>query len=382
MSGKIKILNVVSVFFSIPSFFGKQINHFHRKGYEIHIICSPSEKLFDYSEKNRFSYSEIEIIRNFSIIQDIISIIKIYKYIKINKIDIVSGHTVKGSLLSMIASFIAKVPKRVYFRHGFYFENLSGFKRFLLINIDRFTSLLSTCVVCVSPYVIEKSILWSLTKKKKLLLLNKGSCNGVDTRFQFNPSKLEPNKIIELRKSLGLDDKSFVIGYTGRVVKDKGIEELVDSYLLMKTFIDDISLLLVGPLENRNSISRRVSEIIKNENQIITTGLVFKEIEYYYSLMDLFVLPTYREGFGTSILEASSMGLPVLTTSHSGSKDAIINNHTGMYIKLTPKSILEKSSIYHSDNKLRLKHGVNGRRYMVENFKDETIWKEIENIYI
>ena len=380
MTEKIKILNVVSVFFSVPFFFGKQINHFHKKGYDIHIICSPSDKLLPYSIKNKFKFREIEISRKSSIIKDIIGVIDIYRYIKNNNINIVTGHTFKGSLLSMIASYFAGTPKRVYFRHGFYFENLKGLKRTLLMNIDRLTSSLSTHVVCVSPYVYEKSITWSLTKaKKKLLLLNKGSCNGVDSYTQFNPSKINKAFLHKIKSTIGLKDNSFVIGYTGRIVKDKGIEELVDAYNLIKNTYSNINLLLVGPFENRNRISKRIKKIIEMDNGIITTGLVLENIEYYYALMDLFILPTYREGFGTCILEASAMCLPVLTTSHSGSRDAIRDKFTGMYIDLTVTSIVEKIVTYYQSKKLRLEHGTKGRKFIVSNYSHEIIWKDIDN---
>ncbi|MBC8305400.1 MAG: glycosyltransferase family 4 protein [Pelagibacterales bacterium] len=377
-----KILNVVSVFFSIPSFFGKQINHFHSKGYEIHIICSPSKELSAYSIENRFKFKEVELSRRFSIINDLFAVINVYRYIKQNKIDIVTGHTVKGSFISMIASFIAGVSKRVYFRHGFYFENLKGLKRVLLMNIDRFTSLLSTHVVCVSPFVYEKSISWSLTTEKKLLIINNGSCNGVDSAIQFNPSILKKDYLEKIKNKIGIKYNNFIIGYTGRIVRDKGIEELVDAYKLVKEKYSNIILLLVGPFEIRDCISLRIKKIIAMDNQIITTGLVSKNIEYYYSLMDLFILPTYREGLGTSILEASAMKLPVLTTSHSGSRDAICHNITGMYIELTVKSIFENISIYIESEKVRLEHGANGREFIVNNFSHEIVWNDLEkNIY-
>lgn len=374
-----KILNVVSVYFSIPFFFGEQLSYFKKKGYEIHIICSPSDKLKNYSKIHQFKYYEVPILRKFSIIKDIKAVINVYKYIKKNEIQTVSGHTAKGSLIAMLAAYLARTPKRLYFRHGFYYETSTGLKKHLMLNIDRFSSMLSTKVIGVSPYVIEKSVELKLTKKEKLTLLNVGSCNGVDTKIKFNPNLINQAKLKNLKAKLKIKDSDFIIGYTGRLVKDKGLIELVDSFKILTKKYKTIKLLLIGPKEERNSVPIDTLNYIDTENNIITTGMIDSSIEYFYALMSCLVLPTYREGLGTSLLEAASMGVPVLTTSHTGSRDAMKNEFNGFYIKLNGDDIANKIEYYINDKNLRLKHGNNGRNFIINNFEQELIWKEIEN---
>lgn len=374
-----KILHVVSVFFSIPFFLGDQLGHFGKKNYEVHVICSPSEKLADYSKRLSFRYKQVPVLRKISLLKDLWAVCCIFRYIKSNRLGVVCGHTAKGSLVSMIAAFLAGVPKRIYFRHGIYYETSVGLKRWIMLNIDRVTSWFSTVVVCVSPYVIERSLKDRLTARDKMILLNRGSCNGVDDIDKFNPSKISKSRESGLRSKLGICSSSFVIGYTGRLVRDKGIVELVDGYQILKGDIANLKLLLVGPLEERDSLPDYTLDLIKNDPNIISTGMIDDDIQYYYSLMNVLVLPTYRDGFGTSILEASSMAIPVLTTAHSGSRDAIVDGETGVYIELTRNSIAEAIKVYVSNGELRRLHGSNGRKFVKMYFSQSIIWNEIES---
>jgi len=379
---KSKVLNVVSVFFSVPFFFGDQLLHFHEKGYEVHVICSPSNKIKQYSLLKKFLYVEIPILRSFSIFYDIRAIIKLRKYILKNNIKIVSGHTAKGSLLTMIASFLSRTPNRIYFRHGFYYETCSGFKKILMLNLDRLTSFLATKVVCVSPYVLEKSIELKLTSKNKLILLNKGSCNGVDCHNKFNPIKINNTKLISIKSKFNLNEYDFVIGYTGRLVRDKGIVELVKAFQKISEKNSKVALLLVGPFETRDSIPSDIQNIIENNINIMHAGLIENDMEYFYELMNVLVLPTHREGLGTSLLEASSMKKPVLTTSHTGSRDAIKDKITGLFIDKSMESIVEKIQFYIDNPLIANKHGAAGRNFITENFDQKIIWDEIEKLYI
>ena len=369
---------MVSVFFSIPFFFGDQLKYFHEKEYEIHLICSPSNKLGQYAESQFFRYKEVHILRKFSIIQDLIAAFQIYKYIKANKFDVVCGHTPKAAFLSMIAAFLARTPKRIFFRHGLVYETSTGVKRVILVAIEKLTSFLATKVVCVSPYLIERSIKDGLTKKKKMILLNKGSCNGVDALGVFNPHNLNKDRVQGYRNNLGIPEGHFVIGYVGRLVKDKGIIELVDSFMNIVKQRPNVLLLLVGPEEARDSISSETRKIIKEEPRIIATGAVEKNIEYFYSLMDVLILPTHREGLGTTILEGSAMSKPVLTTAHTGSRDAMVDRWTGSHILMDSSSITNELIKYIENPELCRERGVNGRKFVLDNFQQQLIWQEIE----
>lgn len=377
------ILHVVHKFFVLPFFIGEQFEHFNKLGYKLHVVCSKSSELPQYSALMHFSYSEIEITRSISPIQDIKAIIKICRYIKKNEIDIVVGHTPKGALLSMIAAWIMQVPKRIYFRHGLVYETMKGFKRKLMINMDRLTAFCATQVVCVSPSVYNCSLDDHLNAEKKQLILNKGTCTGIDSFTKFNPKLILKEKVKELRNLYSLDNDSFIIGYTGRLVRDKGIVELVEAFnLILERFKKiKIKLLLAGGFEERDSLPEQIIIEISNHPNIICTGWMYEGMEYYYSLMNVFVLPSFREGFPTSVLEASSMSLPVITTQVTGCIDSIIENRTGKFAQNNSTSIANSIEFYIKNPQIRKTHGENGRSFAVNNFEQQIVWNEIEKLY-
>ena len=375
------ILHVSNLYFNLSYFIGDQFLHFNKKGYKLFVICSKSEYLSEYSKKMRFEYKEIPILRRISVIQDIISIIGICKFISKRKIDIVVGHTPKGALLSMIASYIMRVKKRIYFRHGLVYETSSGIKRFIFINVERITSFLATDIVCVSKSVNDVSIEHKLNKPQKQVVLGKGSCTGIDSEFKFNPKLIEKDKQKKLRECLGVEKNDFVIAYCGRLVKDKGIIELVNAFVEIRKKDKHMKLLLVGMFEDRDALPDTIKSEILNNTSIIYTGFINDDIQYYYSLMDLFVFPSYREGFGMVVLEASSMKIPVLVSKSTGCIDSIIEGKTGEYIEIDSEKIVDSLEKMTTEGNYK-KYGNNGRKFVVDFFDQKLVWKEIEKLYI
>ena len=186
----------------------------------------------------------------------------------------------------------------------------------------------------------------------------------------------------DLRAKLHILDDAFVIGFTGRLVRDKGIIELIRAFHLLQEKYSDMVLLLVGMLEERDALPRDVVDVMKSNPKIIYTGYVSNAlIEYYYALMNCFVLPSYREGFPTSVLEASAMELPVITTKVTGCIDSIIENKTGFFVEHTVcelANVIER--LYISKDKCYAL-GTQGRQFVVDNFEEKIIWEEIEKLY-
>jgi glycosyltransferase involved in cell wall biosynthesis len=365
----------------LPYFIGDQFLYFNDLGYRMHVICSPSEQLEKYSQEKKFSYKEVFILRSISFVQDIKSIISIYRYIKSEKIDIVVGHTPKGALLSMIAAFISKVPSRIYFRHGLVYETAEGFKRKLLIFIDKLTAMLATQIVCVSPSVCQRSIEDKLNPERKQVLLSHGTCNGIDTN-RFESNKIDSESKNNLKVKLGIPENAFVIGFTGRLVRDKGIIELVDAFDNLSKKYNNLFLLLVGMIEERDALPLEIVKKINENKHIIHTGFVDNSvIEYYYSLMDVFTLPSYREGFPTSVLEASSMELPVITSKATGCKDSIIDNKTGIFVNHNSKELSNAIDTFIIDKSKQKEFGSAGRQFVSKYFDQKIIWNCIEKLY-
>lgn len=377
---EVKVLHIIAVSFSINYFFGKQFSYLSKKnGNQYHLGCSESEEFLQLAEDLDYTPFSLLITREISPLKDLKAIISIFRYIKKNKIDKVAGHTPKGGMVAMIASFLAGVSERIYFRHGLIYETSSGLKRIILKNIDRLSGLLATKVVCVSKSIQEISDKDKLNSPEKNVVLSLGTCNGIDTQSKYNPNIYQTKEKDELRSKLGINQNDFIVGFVGRLVKDKGIDELILAWEDVKFNVKNAKLLLVGPVEERDAISDYSKNKILNEPSIISTNFILNA-SIYYSLMDVFILPSYREGFPTVALEASSMGLPVLITKATGCTEAIIENETGLFITHEPLDIFSKINYYYKNKDIAKIHGDNGRKFVDTNFEQTKIWDKIDEI--
>lgn len=372
-----KVLHVVNISFVLPYYIGAQFDYFQDKGVQFYVACYDDPFFRQYTQSKNIVPIPANILREINIKEDFKTIRKLIAEIKRNEIDIVIAHTPKGAMIGIIAAFFAGVKKRIYFRHGIMYETSTGFKRNLLKNIERLTSRLSTKVVCVSPSVLEKSIAEKLTPRSKSILLNKGTCNGIDDSNLFNPGMISQEQRAALKSQYNINDTDKVVGYVGRLVKDKGIQELLTAWKQIIKKYPDAKLLLVGPYEQRDSISQEFKDYVEQEPSVIHTGLI-ENVTPYYTLMDVFILPSYREGFPTVVLEASAMELPVITTRSTGCIDSIVEDKTGIFTAIQPEAIATAIGKYFSDREMALQHGLNGRKFVVENFDQKVIWKEIE----
>lgn len=369
-----KVLHIITVSFVINHFFGRQFQYLVKKtGNEYHLGCTPSNDFIKSSKELGYIPFEVEITRSISPLKDLKAIFRVYNYVKKNEIDVVVGHTPKGGMVAMIASFMASVPNRIYFRHGIIYETSTGLKKTILKNIDRLTAFFAKKVVCVSYSVKQISEKNKLNNPIKNIVLGLGTCNGIDTEEKFNPQKknAEDTCLLKNKHNIFPDDK--IVGYVGRLVKDKGIDDLILAWDIIKTKHSKAKLLLVGPMEERDSISEQSKNKIKSDSSIIFTDFV-QDASSYFLLMDVFVLPTYREGFPTVSLEASSMSLPVVTTKATGCTESILENKTGLFISNKPEDIASKIMFYLENEDIAKEHGKNGRHFVQSNFEQTIIW--------
>lgn len=373
------ILHVVNIYFVLPYFIGGQFAYFRQKGYRMFAVCSESEYLDGYAREQGFGYKVVPVKRSFSVKQDVKSIRQICSYIRENEIGVIVGHTPKGGLLAMLAGWLMRVPRRIYFRHGLVYETSHGLKRFVLMTVDRISSACATKIVCVSPSVLQRSIEDHLAPADKQLVLGNGTCSGIDTQGKFCPEKINGDHLAAMRRRWGIADGDWVIGYTGRLVKDKGIIELVSAFRKLKKRYRNMKLLLVGMFEVRDALPEDIQDDIKNDPQIVWTDFQNTDQEYFYAMMDVYVLASYREGFPTGVLEAQSMGVPVVTTRVTGCRDAIVEGRTGLFAEHSADSIAEAITEIHDK---KVVSGTAARKWVVEKFDNLIVWNEIEKLYI
>lgn len=373
------ILHVVNIYFVLPYFVGGQFKYFRNRGFRFHVVCSASEYLDGYAKENGFNYRVLPVLRSINILQDFKTIIGICRYIKEKQIGIIVGHTPKGGLLSMVAGWLMRVPNRIYFRHGLVYQTSYGLKRFILMSVDRLASLCATKIVCVSPSVLQQSIEDRLAPLYKQLILHKGTCCGIDTEGKFNPANIDPNKLATMKEKWGIDNNDWVIGYSGRLVRDKGIIELVRAFRNVKKDNPHYKLLLVGMFEVRDALPDDIQQDIKSDSQIVWTDFQNSDMEYFYSMMNVYVLASYREGFPTGVLEAQSMEVPVITTRATGCCDSIQEGLTGLFVENDVNQLA--AAICHIHNGGTDIDGGKARTWVRNNFENHIVWKEIEKLY-
>lgn len=374
-----KILAVITLESSAESFISDQLTYLQENGdYECHLICSPDTRLDKFAQQYNIKAAGIPIERTLSPLKDIKAFIAIYRYIKKYKFDVLIAHSFpKACLLSMTAGKIASIPHRIELAHGALQEGLHGIMRRLVIFSERHNSNYSEYVISVSKSVAHRRILDKIDKPEKQVLLANGTSNGVDAINKFNSSLVAVESLTIKRQQLGLKEEDFIIGYCGRLVKDKGIVELIEGFQIIKERYPEkpIKLLVIGYPEERDALPQQTLDYIKSSDDIVFTGRVpYDIIQEYYLLMDVFILPSYREGFPTVVLEASAMGIPVITTRKTGCIDSIVENETGVFVDIEGKSIADGIGKFFDKNYAE-KIGKNGRKWVVENF-EHTIVRE------
>ena len=375
-----KILHVVNISFVIPFYLGDQIDFFKSKGHSISIACTPSLDFFEYAKQKAFTPVPIDVVRSFSVIKDLKAIFSLTMYLKKNPVDTVVGHTPKGAFIALISASLANISNRVYFRHGLLFETSSGVKRRFLKFIEKFTAYLATKVICVSPSILKISLDQKLSSASKTLIINKGTCNGIDAVYKFNPQNVLSNHNLSADLEAKLESGVRIIGYVGRIVKDKGIVELLEAWKILTKENEKIHLLILGPQEERDALPEEYISFSRSCNSISMPGLI-KDIEVHYSIMDIFILPSYREGFPTVVLEASAMELPIICSSKTGCIDSIIESQTGLFTSITPQDIARNIQYLLDHPKEGKEMGKKGRLNVLKNFQQNLIWESLEKKY-
>lgn len=376
-----KVLHVFTLATTAESFFDGQFAYLSEAGYNIHLVATtdPSQS---FCKRNRVTFHRIEVTRRVDIKADVKSITALCKLIRQEKFDAVFGHTPKGALVAMTAARLSGVKTRVYFRHGLTYTTSTGIKRFILKTVEQITSILATNIINVSPSLSKLARKDRLNSDKKQSVIGCGTCGGIDTVNIFNPWLLSAAHQAELKRAL-VGDCNFVVGFCGRICKDKGIIELVDGFKLFKTKHPEINakLLLVGAYDQRDILPQKEKSEIDSNPDIVTTGSQEKaKLPELYSLMDVFVFPSYREGFGMCVIEASAMEIPILVSRSHGCIDSIKEGITGEYIEVSAQGIAEGlDRILDCSDRKNL--GKNGREFVQENFDHQKIWPIIKEFY-
>ena len=363
------------------AFVGGQVKFLKSKGFEIEAFSSPGEELNLFAQRENVVVTPIAMQRRIAPFKDVVAMQKLVNKLRRIKPQILHAHTPKGGLLAMISGSITRIPVRIYHMRGLPYMTANGRRRTLLMATERVSCKLSHEVFCVSHSLREVAISDGICPAEKIKVFLGGSGNGVDASGRFCPEGISPEARAEKREDLGLEANSVAIGFVGRLVRDKGIDELANAWRIISSECPGAYLFLIGPLEPQDPVSPESLAVFDKDPRVHLVGIV-EDTSAWYSLLDLVVLPTYREGFPNVPLEAAAMGLPVVATLIPGCIDAVQDGVTGSLVP--PRQVAPLADAirrYLDDPELRLKHGKAGRERVLREFRQEAIWEAIYQEY-
>jgi glycosyltransferase involved in cell wall biosynthesis len=375
------LIHVTTVPESLWAFMWGQIGFMKKNGFEIHAVSSPGEMLDKFADREKVPVHGVRMPRRITPFTDCISLFCLWMLLKNIRPDIVHSHTPKGGLLGMIGAWLARVPVRVYQIHGLPLTTATGIKRSILWLAEKVSCRLAHQVLCISHSVAREAVELGLCPADKIHVLGHGS-NGVDAQNKFNPVELDPETRQHTRKTCHIPEDALVLGFVGRIVRDKGMSELAKAWSFLRNEFPKLHLLLVGPIEPQDPISADTSKLFRNDPRIHIAGEV-RNMPPYYMGMDICVLPTYREGFPNVLLEAGAMELPVVATRVPGCIDAVVDGETGILIPpRNANALTDALRGYILSPHLRMQHGKSSRIRVLQDFQPKLIWHELHQEYI
>lgn len=364
-----KICYVTTVPATIQSFILPLAEYLHENtDWDISFICSDNEN-FEKSLPEYIHFYPVHMERGISL-AGVKAMFQIKKILKKEKFDMVQYSTPNASLYTAMAAKSAKIPIRLYCQWGIAYVGFNGLKREIFKTVEKFVCGLSTYVQPDSKSNLNFARSEGLYSEKKSSVIWNGSACGVSLD-KFNIQRKNEYRSY-IREKYNIGRNTFVYIFIGRVTRDKGINELLSAF---KKLNDDSVLFLIGKNEVDTSVNRELYDWSLENKNIIYTGNV-DDVERYLSASDCYVLPSYREGFGMSVIEAEAMGVPVIVTDIPGPVDAVIDNKTGLLVKKA-----DENSLLDAMKKIRKLNyqemGKEGHKFASDNFEQKQLFDKI-----
>lgn len=343
------------------------------RGWEVHGIGSPDPLLATATKGEPWLIHQVKMERRISPLDDLVTLLRLVLLLRRLRPEIVHSHTPKGGLLGTVAGWLAGVPFRIYHVHGLPLSTATGIRAALLKRAETVASHLATHVLCVSESVRTDYLERGFTSPQKIRCLGDGSCNGVDTRIGFAPPSDRISEKMTARGAIGVPAHALVIGFVGRLSRDKGIEILASAWIKIRTECPSAILVLVGPKDLTDPVAPSVMQALESDSRVYLLG--FREdLRQLYLSFDILVLPTYREGLPGVLLEAASMELAIVSTDALGCVDAVKDGQTGTLVPVGDSDALALALInYASADALRDAHGKAAREDVSRRFNREKV---------
>jgi len=377
-----KIIRITTIPESLGGLLTGQLK-FMSQHFEVVGVSSKSKGVLEnVGKREGVRVIPVKMTRTMTPLKDLKATWKLYNVFRKEKPFIVHTHTPKAGTVGMLAAYLARVPHRLHTIAGLPLLEAKGNKRKVLNLVEKITY---ACATKIYPnsYGLKQIILdHKFTTNEKLKVIGNGSSNGIDTNH-FDPD-LYPNQDNEsLRLSLGINKNDLVFVFVGRIVKDKGINELVQAFYKLARTQSNVKLLIVGSYEKElDPVQPQIEETIENHAQIISVGWQ-KDVRPYFAIADVLTFPSYREGFPNVVLQAGAMGLPSIVSNINGCNEIIEEGINGYIIPVKNEEIL-----YQSMHKFYDRRQANIffdkkliREQIASKYSRETIWEAILEEY-
>ena len=363
-------------------FLRDQIAFMRAKGFEVQAITSPGDELTRFARELDLEIFPVDMPRRISPLEDLAALARMSALLRRLRPDIVHSHTPKGGLLGTISAALAGTPSRVYHMRGLPLMTATGKRRELLKWTERVSCALAHKTIAVSHSLREVALDEHLCRARKIEVLLGGSGQGVDAAHRFDPARWQDQRAAR-REQLGIPQDAVVVGFVGRLVRDKGIVELANAWNMIHAAHPGAHLLLIGDYEARDPVPDTTREQLKRAPRVHHIGWQ-NDVAPYYAAMDLVTLPSYREGFPNVPLEAASMELAVITTDVAGCRDAVQDGLTGKLIPAADARALASAlTAYLKHPDQRLEHGLAGRQRALAQFDPQKIFAAMhDEIYL
>lgn len=374
MPQKRKIIRATTIPLSLDIFCKDMLKELSSQ-YDILAVSSPGEELDRVAAREGVAIAKVAMQRHIAPFRDFISLLKLIRLFHREKPWIVHSMTPKAGLLCMIAAKLCRVPHRIHTFTGLIWPTASGLKRKTLIATDK---LLCSCATIIIPEGngVKQDLLSARITSKPLNVLANGNVRGID----LNHYRLS-DEVVQQAKGLRKDNTITYI-FIGRLVADKGITELVNAFVKLNQLHDNTRLLLVGPKEQeRSPLPSHILQTIESHKSIEAVGMQH-DIRPWLAAADVFVFPSYREGFPNVVIEAGAMGLPSIVTDINGSNEIIIKGQNGLIIPSHDSDSLFNSMLrLYSDSSLRQSLSRNARNLIADRFDCHLVRKALYDLY-
>ncbi|MBO7537931.1 MAG: glycosyltransferase family 4 protein [Prevotella sp.] len=347
--------------------------------YEVIGLSADTGLLHKVEKREGIRVIELAMRRDISLSRDLLCLWHMIKIFKREKPFIVHANTPKGSLLAMMAALVTRVPHRIYTVTGLRYQGASGVGRFVLMSMERLTCLCANKVIPEGEGVKRTLIADGITRKP-LKVIHNGNINGINTHY-FSPEGRQTQRE-ETRRRLGIEADEFAFVFIGRIVKDKGMDELAEAMNRLLRMNKKCKLMLVGWFEReQGSITEEHENFFRNNDSVSYVGYK-KDVRPYLAAADALVFPSYREGFPRVVLEAGAMGLPSIVTDINGCNEIIVEGENGVIIPPRDKNSLYEAMLHFIDNPDKTTAmAANARRMIQEKYEHQDVVEALLEMY-